>query len=465
MPSRQPVHADRVAMATHRELTPAGWCGAPVTTVGERSAYDAAVERLFARRPPPRPRGLERIRPLVAALGDPHTAYRSVHVTGTNGKTSVARMTAAILTAHGRRTGCVTSPHLQDVRERVRMDGVPASREALLSALTRVEGVADHAAARAGSPVAFFEQLTAAALAHLADAAADVAVLEVGRGGQHDVTTVAGGDVAAIGTVGLDHPELGATVAEVAAEKAGVIAPGATAVCGPQQRAASEVIARVAAERGAVLHRWGRDVAVNARPTAGGQRLRVRTPAGRRLSVRLPLRGAHQATNAALAVAAAEAHLGGLDARATAEALAGFAAPGRLEVVPRADGVPVWLDGAHNPEAMEVLAAALAPARRAGRVVGVLAVRGDKDIPGLAAALAPAVDELVVAPAPCPPHAPVARLTADARVGGREPIGAADVVAALAEADRRVGSDGLVVVTGSLPAVGTLRDHLRLAPA
>lgn len=435
------------------------------TALGEGSAYEAAVQRLFARRPPAPRRGLERIRPLVAALGHPQRAYRSVHVTGTNGKTSLARMTAAILTAHGRRTGCVTSPHLQDVRERVRIDGAPATPDALLAALTRVEGFLDDVAARAGSPVAFFEQLTAAALVHLADAAADVAVLEVGRGGQHDVTTVAGGDVAVIGTVGLDHPDLGATVAEVAAEKAGVIAPGATVACGPQQPAADEVIACVAAERGATLHRWGRDVAVSARPTAGGQRLRVRTPRGRRLPVRLPLRGAHQATNAALAIAAAEAHLGGLDARITARALAGFAAPGRLEIVPRPGGAPAWLDGAHNREAMEAVTAALAPARQAGRVIGVLAARGDKDIAGLAAALAPAVDELVVAPAPCPPHAPMRELTAAARAGGCAPRAAPDVVAALEEADRRVAGDGVVVVTGSLPAVGAVRDHLGLTVA
>lgn len=435
------------------------------TAVGERSAYDAAVQRLFARRPPQRRRGLERIRPLVATLDNPHTAYRTVHVTGTNGKTSLARMAAAILTAHGQRTGCVTSPHLQDVRERVRIDGAPASRETLLSALTRVEGLLDDVAARVGSPVAFFEQLTAASLAHLAAAAVDVAVLEVGRGGQHDVTTVAGGDVAAIGTVGLDHPELGATVAEVAAEKAGVIAPGATAVCGPQDPAADEVIARVAAERGATLHRWGRDIAVSARPAASGQRLCVRTPGGQRLVARLPLRGTHQATNAALAIAAAEAHLGAVDARITAAALADVTAPGRLEVVPRPDGVPVWLDGAHNREAMEVLAAALSAARRAGPVVAVLAVRGDKDVTGLAAALAPAVDELIVAPAPCPPHAPVTQLTDAARAGGWTPGGAGDVVGALAEADRRVSGDGLVAVTGSLPAVGAVRDHLGLAVA
>lgn len=433
-----------------------------MTAVVERSAYDAAAERLFARRPPQPRRGLARIRPLVAALGDPHTAYRAVHVTGTNGKTTLARLTAAILTAHGRRTGCVTSPHLQDVSERVRVDGAPARPDALLTALTRAEDLLDHVAAVTGTPVAFFEQLTAAQLAYLADAAVDVAVLEVGRGGQHDVTTVAGGDVAAIGTVGLDHPELGATVAEVAAEKAGVIAPGATVVSGPQEPVADEVIARVAAERGATLHRWGRDVAVSTRATAGGQRLRAHRPGGLDVTARLPLRGSHQAVNAALAIATAEAHLGSLDARTTADALAGFAAPGRLEIVPRPDGVPVWLDGAHNPEAMRALATALATARPTGGVVGVLAVRGDKDVGGMAAALAPVVDALVVAPSPCPPYAPVERLCAAARASGCTPIAAPDVVTALAEADRRVDDEGIVTVTGSLPAVGAMRDHLGL---
>lgn len=433
-----------------------------MTAVVERSAYEGAVERLFARRPPQPRRGLERIRPLVAALGHPHTAYRAVHVTGTNGKTTLARMTAAILTAHGRRTGCVTSPHLQDLSERVRVDGAPAHPDALLAALTRAEDLLDHVAAVTGTPVAFFEQLTAAQLAYLADAAVDVAVLEVGRGGQHDVTTVAGGDVAAIGTVGLDHPELGATVAEVAAEKAGVIAAGATVVCGPQEPAAADVIGRVAAERGAALHRWGRDVAVSTRATPGGQRLRAHSPGGLDLTVSLPLRGAHQSVNAALAIATAEAHLGSVDARLTADALAGFAAPGRLEVVSRPGGVPVWLDGAHNPEAMRALATALATARPAGGVVGVLAVRGDKDVAGLAAALVPVVDALIVAPSPCPPYAPIERLCAGARASGCAPSAAPDVVAALAEADRRADRDGLVAVTGSLPAVGAIRDHLGL---
>lgn len=434
-----------------------------MTATVDSAVYDHAVARLFARRPDRLVRGLERITPLAAALDHPAGTYRSVHVTATNGKTSLSHMAAAVLRAHRRRTGCFTSPHLQDVRERVRVDGAPIDPGGLLAGLQRLDAHLDEVAAIAGSPPTFFESMTAVALRHFADVQVDVAVLEVGRGGGLDATNVVDGDVAVIGTVGLDHPELGATVEAVAAEKAGVISPGAVVICGPQPREAGEAIARAATAHGAQLRRWGHEVGVRTRrPAPSGQHVSIATPAGAALNVLVPLRGPHQAANAALAVAAAEAHLGQLDPHATATAFAELCVPGRMEVVARAHRPTVWLDVAHNPPAMRVLARALRPVRAAGPVVGVLGVRGDKDVEGLAAALAPAVDALVVVPSPCPPLAPLARLVAAARRAGHEPVAADDVGTAVACADGLAGGEGIVAVTGSLATVGAARTNLGL---
>jgi dihydrofolate synthase / folylpolyglutamate synthase len=429
----------------------------------DNATYAHAVERLFARRPEVIVPGLRRIRALCRALGDPQHAYDVVHLTGTNGKTSTARIVTALLVEAGRRVGTYTSPHLQDVRERIRIDGTPVDRERFLAALSAVEAQVPAVEAALGEGVTFFETLTALGARCFRDAGVDTGIVEVGMGGLWDATNVHDGAVAVIGRVGLDHPELGSTHAEVAVEKAGIIKDGATVVLGPQPPAAERVVAATAARRGARLVRIGDDFAVTARlPVAGGQDLLLRS-GGRTVAAHLPLHGAHQATNAACAVAAVDALLadqGGLSAEAVRAGLARVRSPGRLEVFPRDRAAPVVLDGAHNPEGARALVDGLDEAFPGRRVVAVIGVLADKDVEGVLRALLERAATAVVTRSPCPRTATPGDLAAVAGRFGREVLLAPDVHGALALADDLAGPDDVLVVTGSLYLVGAARDQL-----
>jgi dihydrofolate synthase / folylpolyglutamate synthase len=345
---------------------------------------------------------LDRMTELVGLLGDPQRAAPVIHITGTNGKTSTARMTDALLRARGLRTGRFTSPHLVSIRERIVVDGAPISPERFVAVydevIPYVKLVDEH------HPVAmsFFEVLTGMAFAVFADTPVDVMILEVGVGGRLDCTNVADGVVAVITPISIDHTRLlGSTVEEIAAEKAGIIKPGAVTVLAQQPLGAAEVLLRYAVEVGATVAREGVEFGVLSREQAvGGQQLVLRGLRGTYEDVYLPLFGLHQASNAACALAAVEAFAGvtddtgALDADLVREAFAKVTSPGRLEVIRRSP--TIIIDAAHNPAGMAATAAAIEEAFSFARMTGVFAASGDKDVPGMLAELEPLLTDIVV---------------------------------------------------------------------
>jgi dihydrofolate synthase/folylpolyglutamate synthase len=346
---------------------------------------------------------LKRIATLVDLLGDPQRAYPVVHVAGTNGKTSVTRMIDALLTAAGLRTGRYVSPHLQRATERISLDNEPISPARYVEVYREIEPyVALADAALADEPnLSKFEVLTAMAFAAFADAPVEAAVVEVGLGGTWDATNVADGTVSVVTPIGIDHVEyLGADLEGIAAEKAGIIKSGSIAVLAAQDARAAAVLAARCVELGATVARQGIEFGVLRRTRGvGGQLLRLQGLGGAYDDVFLPLHGTHQADNAVVALAAAEALLGAgagqpLDADTVREAFASVTVPGRLERVRTAP--TVLLDAAHNPHGARALAAAIAEEFRFSKLVGVLGVFADKDVVGLLEALEPVLDEVVV---------------------------------------------------------------------
>jgi dihydrofolate synthase/folylpolyglutamate synthase len=350
---------------------------------------------------------LDRIRDLVDILGSPQRAYPVIHVTGTNGKSSTARMIDALLRERGLRVGMYTSPELHTMRERISIDGEPVAAERFAELYDDVLPYAEMVDAKHDVKVSFFEMLTAMAFAAFADAPVDVAVVEVGMGGAWDATNVADGAVAVITPIGLDHTEyLGDTIEAIAAEKAGIIKPESIAVLAQQPVEAAEVLLRRATEVGATVAREGIEFGVLQRELAvGGQRIRLQGLLGAYDEVFLPLFGDYQASNAACALAAVEAFARGratsepggedqLDAELVRAAFVGAPSPGRLEVV--RTGPTVLVDATHNPVGMAATVAAITEEFGFTRLIGVLAVMADKDAVGVLEELEPIIDELIV---------------------------------------------------------------------
>jgi dihydrofolate synthase / folylpolyglutamate synthase len=345
---------------------------------------------------------LDRMAELVGLLGDPQRACPVIHITGTNGKTSTARMTDALLRARGLRTGRFTSPHLVSIRERIVVDGAPISPERFVAAYDEVIPYVTLVDERHPVAMSFFEVLTGMAFAVFADTPVDVMILEVGVGGRLDCTNVADGVVAVVTPISLDHTRLlGSTVEEIAAEKAGIIKPGAVAVFAQQPLGAAEVLLRYAVEVGATVAREGVEFGVLSREQAvGGQRLTLRGLRGTYDDLYLPLFGLHQAGNAACALAAVEAFAGvtddaaALDADLVREAFTKVSSPGRLEVIRRSP--TIIIDAAHNPAGMAATVAAIEEAFSFARLTGVFAASGDKDVPGILAELEPLLTDIVV---------------------------------------------------------------------
>jgi dihydrofolate synthase / folylpolyglutamate synthase len=410
---------------------------------------------------------LDRIRLLCDLLGEPQRAYPSIHLTGTNGKTSTARMVDALLRAFGLRPGRYTSPHLDSPTERVVLDGSPIAEERFAEVYDEIAPYVELVDSRSAVPMTFFEVLTGMAFAAFADAPVDVAVLEVGLGGAWDATNVVQAQTCVVLPVGLDHvPLLGTTVAEVAAEKAGIVHEGATVVLAQQQPEAAEVLLRRCAEVGATVAREGLEFGVVERRTAvGGQVLVLQGLAGTYEEVFLPLHGSHQAANAAAALAAVEAFLGGagaLDPDAVREGFAQVSSPGRLEVVRTSPTVVV--DAAHNPHGMAATVAALGESFSFTDLVAVVAVLGDKDARGMLELLEPAVSRVVVTESASPRRLPVDELQVlaeevfgDDRVFAEDRLDdALDTAVRLAEEDATYGGAG-VLVTGSVVTAGEAR--------
>jgi dihydrofolate synthase / folylpolyglutamate synthase len=432
-------------------------------------AYAHAIRELFARQPNRMVPDLDRITTLVELLGRPDQAYPAIQVTGTNGKTSTTHMIACLLGALGITAGSYTSPHLQDVRERIRVATEPISREEMLTALDYLAPFLAEVDSRHPDRVTFFEVLTAAAFSHFADAPVDVGIFEVGMGGRWDATNLVRGEVAVVGRVALDHPELGSAVEHVAAEKAGIIKDGATVVSAAQEESVRQIIDDVARQKGGRLVVAGRDFDVAAIvPAVGGQMLTLRGVTGTVEEVYLPLHGRHQAANAAAALAVVEAFLGfagGIDGDVIREGFAAVRSPGRLEVVRRTDAPPVVLDGAHNPSGMLALAEALRTEFAYRNRVVVLGILGDKDIESMIAALVGVADHIVATEPPSDRAATSGRLAKAATTAGLSIEEAPDVPTALELATGLAGEEDAVVVTGSLYTVGAARDALGLDPA
>jgi dihydrofolate synthase / folylpolyglutamate synthase len=447
------------------------------TTIDGVMDYQDAVDALYARMPTRMGPSLDRMLRLAELLDHPERTAPAVHLTGTNGKTTTARMVAALLAAFGVGAGVYTSPHLQDVRERVALAGRPISTEEFAETWAYLEPYLAEVDRGSDQPVTFYEALTILAFTWFAELPVDAQVIEVGMGGTWDATNLVHGEVAVINRVGLDHPELGDTPAAVAAEKAGIIKRGATVVSQEQDDDVLAVIAERAAGLDARLLLEGRDFGVEGRRLAiGGQVLDLRTPAGVVTDVVLPLHGRHQAVNAATALVAVEAFLGahegawgpGTDAPASVRRVldpdtvrSGFASvtsPGRLEVASRQP--LVLLDGAHNPAGARALAEALLTEFVVDRRTLVVACLADKDIRGILEALAPATGRLIVTSNRSPRTAPAERLRKEAEALGLVAEVAPDVATAVRGAIEDAADAEAVVVTGSLSTVGEARDLL-----
>ncbi len=348
---------------------------------------------------------LDRIRAVMELLGDPQRTFPVVHLTGTNGKTTTARVIEGLLREMGLRTGRFTSPHLHTMRERIALDGRSISEEAFLDAyeevLPFIEMVDAQSIGSGGPLMTYFEVLVAVAYAAFADAPVDVAVVEVGMGGAWDATNVVDAPVSVILPIDVDHRHfLGDTPADIATEKAGIIKEDAITIVAAQPHDdVAVILGDRADEVGARIVLEGRDFGVQERGVAvGGQQLTLEGLGGRYDDLFLPLHGAHQAQNAAVAVAAVEAFVGGgerrLDDDVLRTGLANVASPGRLEIVRRSPTVMV--DAAHNPHGVRALRDALQDSFTFGRLVGVIAVMGDKDAAEMLEILEPVFDEIIV---------------------------------------------------------------------
>ena len=418
--------------------------------------YEEAVAELEARGAGRMIPDLGRITAVADLLDNPQRTYPTVHVAGTNGKSTTARLVGRILCAHGVSAGLFTSPHLESVTERLSLCDVMISREELAETYTHLLPYLQEVD-RQGERVTYFEALAALGYLWFADKPVDIGVFEVGMGGTWDATNLIAGQVAVICPVGLDHPELGSTVAEVAGEKAGIIKPGGLAVVRDQRPEALEVIERRAKEVGADLRLEYRDFELLRRDQAvGGQRLSVKGLRGEYRGIFLSLHGEHQGHNAAAAIAAAEAMLGAeLDEGALTEAFGGATSPGRMEVVSRHP--LVVLDGAHNVDGAEALAEAIGEAFLWKRLFLVVGILDRKDAGGIVEALAPRATAAFAATNSNPHSLPAERVAALADAAGVPAVAYPSVEEALAAAEAAAGEDDLILVTGSLYTVADAR--------
>ncbi|MET9259689.1 folylpolyglutamate synthase/dihydrofolate synthase family protein [Amycolatopsis sp. NPDC004079] len=426
---------------------------------------------------------LARVQALMTLLGEPNQGYPVVHVAGTNGKGSVARMVDSLLTRMGLRSGRYTSPHLQLVTERIALDGRPISAaryaglyQDIAPYVAMVDGASED-----GVPMSKFEVLTGMAFAAFSDAPVEAAVIEAGMGGAWDATNVADAQVAVITPIGLDHTEyLGPTPADAAAEKAGIIKPGSVAVIGEQDPEVLNVLLKRTVEVDAAVARAGSEFGVLEREVAvGGQMLKLQGLGGVYDEIFLPLHGAHQAANAALALAAVEAFFGAgkdkqLVVEAVREAFAEVENPGRLERVRAAPAVMV--DAAHNPMGARALATTITDEFNFRRLVAVVGVLADKDARGILDALEPVVSDVVVTRSSSPRSLPVEDLAevAASIFGEDRVLAEPDLETAIETAIGLVEQNddpeeplagGGVLVTGSVVTAGDARTLFGKEPA
>jgi len=413
---------------------------------------------------------LDRIAAICRLLGDPQDAYPVIHLTGTNGKTSASRMIDTLLRALDLRTGRFTSPHLQSMTERISLDGLPLTETQFVDAFADVAAYAQIVDDSSQHPLSYFEMMVAMAYAAFADAPVDVAVVEVGMGGSWDATNVATGQVAVVTPIGVDHAAyLGDRPEIIAVEKAGIIKPGSHAVLAEQSPEVMDVLMRRVLDVGSVAVREGVDFGVNHRVTAlGGQQVSLQGLSGGYDDIFLPLHGAHQAHNAAYALAAVEAFTGSkqLDADLVRSAFAQVTSPGRLEVVRRSP--TVLLDAAHNPHGAAATIEAVQDAFSFSPLIGVVGVMADKDVEEMLRIFEPVMAEIVITQNSSDRAMPADELAEIAGdIFGDERVVVAPrlddaLERAVAMADGGEGGDdsigsGGVLVTGSVVTVGEAR--------
>ncbi|MDU0968662.1 MAG: folylpolyglutamate synthase/dihydrofolate synthase family protein [Actinomycetaceae bacterium] len=420
---------------------------------------------------------LDRIKRILEWMGDPQLAYHTVHVAGTNGKTSTARMIDALGVARGYRTGRFTSPHLTSPRERISIDGAPISPEGFVRAWEDIAAFVDlvdaESVAKGGPKMSFFEVFTAMAFQAFADAPVDLGVIEVGMGGTWDCTNVLDSAVQVITPIAMDHEQwLGHTIEEIAANKAGIIRPGGIVIVGRQQPAALAVIEERAQQLGAQVRLLGRDIDVVAIEKAvGGSLISVRTPAALYEDLYVPLLGDYQADNAALAIAAFEALCGGgaLDPALVERGLTSVTSPGRLELV--RSSPTVLVDAAHNPHGAAALRRALEESFTFTHLVGVFAGMADKDTEGVLGEMEPILDAVVVTTLDTPRALTIDQAAAVATdVFGPDNVIAAptlpealDAAAGEVESSTDPTASTGIICFGSVVLAGAVRDLFGLA--
>ena len=437
----------------------------------DQARVDAIEKVLLARWPETRiAPTLERISALMDILGSPQLTYPTIHIAGTNGKTSTSRMIDSLLFATGMRTGRFTSPHLESYLERIAINGQSIDPKEIIFAYNDIAAYLDLMDEKFDNPISFFEAITALAFVAFAEHPIDVGVIEVGMGGTWDATNVIDADVSVVMPIDYDHMEyLGNTLSEIASTKAGVIKEGGFVVLAEQQPEAAVELLRRAAEVGADIAREGIEYELLSRAVAiGGQLISVKGINDTYEDIFIPLHGKHQALNAASALVAVEAFFGDqpLDIESVRAGFAAVTSPGRCEIVHR--DPTVILDAAHNPHGARALAETLESEFTFDEVIGVVAIFGDKDAAGVLKELEPILNSVIVTQSSSPRAMPVEELEKVAvsifgndRVFPVASLGAA-LDRAVEKAKRPLTDESVgVVVAGSVVTVGESRTYLR----
>ena len=443
-----------------------------MSTPEDLQALDLIEAALLKRWPETRLEpSLDRIKALTYALGDPQLTYPIIHIAGTNGKTTTSRMIDALMHTLGYRTGRFTSPHLESFTERISLNGEPISPEGMIAAYNDIALYLDLVDSKQPHPISFFEAITALAFVAFAEFPVDIGIIEAGMGGEWDATNVVQSQVSVITPIGLDHMEyLGETIEEIALTKSGIIKHESHVVLAAQPAEAATVLTAKIIAESAIPHREGVEFSVARRDLAvGGQVLAINGIHGEYTDIFLPLYGAHQASNAAVALAAVEAFAGvRLDEDLVRQAFASVESPGRIEVLHRDPTVIV--DAAHNPHGASALARTLQTEFDFESIFGVLAILGEKDVYGVLLELEPVIDRLVVTQNSSPRALPVDALFAEAvKVFGAERVfKESDLRSAITYAIEQCTlvnqvSEGVsaVVVTGSVVTAGETRGVVR----
>lgn len=430
-----------------------------VVEPGANHELAALTAQIGRRRRGSAPRGPHRLEVLLDQLSRPQDAFTSVRVIGTNGKTSVTKMLAATLQAHGVTTADTTSPHLQCLTERICIAGKPVDTRQLHATLSEVERSADNVAGATDDPVTFFELVLASAAQMMRQATVDIAVIEAGIGGVGDATQAFTAPVMALTPIGCDHPELGDTIEAVATEKATAVSEHGIMVVGRQTPSAARAISAVAAARHATTVVFGRDFAITAREnTADGQRVTVALPTGRTVTIGLRSPVPVHADNAAHAIAIADVLLENHRVSVSAAALNTASVPGRLERIDRPDSASVLLDGAHDAMALGNLAANVDQCAPGVPRTVIIGMSGQHRHPDMFRTLLGQADHVVATAAPAPGAWSAQRL-ADALCPAPV-VAACSPQQALAWASKATPATGSIVVTGSLHLVGVVRQLL-----